>query len=127
MEREESPDRRAVLGRALGAAPSLAAGGVVLAAKPLDPDAGVTAPEDLMKEHGVLDRCLLLYEEGIRRLRANEEVPPEVFQHTATLVRQFVAEYHEKNNEERYIFPQFKKAGKLTDLVETLLRQHKAG
>jgi hemerythrin-like domain-containing protein len=92
-----------------------------------DPEQGVTAPEDLMKEHGVLDRCLLLYEEGIRRLRAKEEVSPEVFRHTATLVRQFVEEYHEKNNEERYIFPQFKKAGKLTDLVETLLRQHKAG
>src|SRR4051812_48835770 len=24
---------------------------------------GVTAPEDLMKEHGVLNRCLLVYEE----------------------------------------------------------------
>lgn len=92
-----------------------------------DPEQGVTAPEDLMKEHGVLDRCLLIYEEGIRRLRAKEAVPPEVFQHTATLVRRFVEEYHEKNNEERYIFPPFKKVGKLTDLVETLLRQHKAG
>ena len=30
-------------------------------------DVGVTAPEDLMKEHGVLDRCLLVYEEGIPR------------------------------------------------------------
>src|SRR5205809_4939997 len=91
-----------------------------------DPDQGETAPEDLMKEHGVLNRCLLIYEEGLRRLRAREEVTPQVFQHTATLIRHFVEEYHEKN-EENYIFPQFKRAGKLTDLVATLLKQHKAG
>src|SRR5437588_3783875 len=91
-----------------------------------DADQGVAAPEDLMKEHGVLNRCLLIYEEGLRRLRAKEEVTPAVFQHTATLIRHFVEEYHEKN-EENYIFPQFKRAGKLTNLVATLLKQHKAG
>src|SRR5216683_903638 len=91
-----------------------------------DPDEGVTAPEDLMKEHGVLNRCLLIYEEGVRRLRAREEIAPEVFLHTGTLIRHFVEQYHEKN-EEKYIFPQFKRAGKLTDLVNTLLTQHKAG
>jgi hemerythrin-like domain-containing protein len=89
-------------------------------------DEGVTAPEDLMKEHGVLNRCLLIYEEGMRRLQARQEIQPEVFQQTADLVRRFVEQYHEKN-EETYIFPVFKKAGKLTDLVDTLLAQHKAG
>src|SRR5712692_11453123 len=64
-----------------------------------DPDEGVTAPEDLMKEHGVLNRCLLIYEEGVRRIRARVEIPPEVFQHTAGLLRRFVEEYHEKNEE----------------------------
>jgi len=48
----------------------------------INPDAGVTAPEDLMKEHGVLNRCLLIYEEAIRRLRNKEEVAHEVFNHT---------------------------------------------
>src|SRR5207247_2525480 len=91
-----------------------------------DPDEGVTAPEDLMKEHGVLNRCLLLYEEGLRRLRGREEVSPELFQHTAGLIRRFVESYHEKN-EENFIFPVFRRAGKLTDLVAMLLRQHKAG
>jgi hemerythrin-like domain-containing protein len=92
----------------------------------INPDEGVTAPEDLMKEHGVLNRCLLIYEEGLRRLREKEDVPPTVFNHTARLVRKFVEEYHEKN-EEKYIFPVFEKARKLTDLVETLKTQHKAG
>src|SRR5438477_9505731 len=99
--------------------------GLGQAGEKIDPDEGVTAPEDLMKEHGVLNRCLLIYEEGLRRLRAKEEVTPQVFQHTATVVRHFVEEYHEKN-EENFIFPQFKRAGKLTDLVATLLKQHKA-
>lgn len=91
-----------------------------------DPDKGVTAPEDLMKEHGVLNRCLLIYEEGMRRVRRNEEVSPELFHHTADLVRRFVEEYHEKN-EENYIFPQFKRAQKLVELVDTLATQHRVG
>jgi len=89
-------------------------------------DEGVTAPEDLMKEHGVLNRCLLIYEEGQRRLQARQEIEPEIFEHTANLVRRFVEQYHEKN-EENYIFPVFQKAHKLTDLVDVLLAQHKAG
>jgi hemerythrin-like domain-containing protein len=92
----------------------------------LDPDEGVTAPEDLMKEHGVLNRCLLIYEAGLRRLQAREEVSPEVFGQTALLIRRFVEEYHERN-EELYIFPEFEKAGKLGSLVETLKVQHVAG
>lgn len=118
-------NRRAVLTVGMGAllgAPALGAP----RSSQLDPEEGVTAPEDLMKEHGVLNRCLLIYEEGLRRLHNNEEVPPAVFAHTAQLVRTFVEEYHEKN-EENHIFPVFVKAGKLTGLVETLKTQHKAG
>ncbi len=89
-------------------------------------DEGVTAPEDLMKEHGVLNRCLLIYEEAIRRVEAQQAIGPEVFHRTATLVRRFVEEYHEAN-EENYVFPVFHKAGKMTSLVQTLLTQHRAG
>src|SRR5204862_6039022 len=63
----------------------------------VEPDKGVTAPEDVMKEHGVLNRCLLIYEEGMRRLERKEQVSPDVFNQTAELVRKFVEEYHEKN------------------------------
>lgn len=119
-------NRRAVLtagAASLLAAPALAAP----TARPTwDPDEGVTAPEDLMKEHGVLNRCLLIYEEGLRRLAACQEVAPEVFSHTGNLVRRFVEQYHEKN-EEDYIFPVFVCARKLVELVETLKTQHKAG
>jgi hemerythrin-like domain-containing protein len=79
-----------------------------------------------MREHGVLNRILLVYEQGLRRLRANEDVPPEVFHKPATLVRTFVEDYHEKL-EENFIFPAFEKANKLADLVKVLKEQHRAG
>ncbi len=107
----------------IAAAPMLAFG---KAGEKLDPDEGVTAPEDLMKEHGVLNRCLLIYEEGMRRLRTGSEVSPEAFSQTAQLIRRFVEQYHEQN-EEKYIFPQFERAQKLVELVNTLKTQHRAG
>lgn len=86
----------------------------------------VSANEDLMREHGVLDRVLLIYEEGNRRIRDGEEVAPEVFTHSAQLVRKFVEDYHEKL-EEQFIFPAFQKANKQVELVSILKRQHEAG
>jgi hemerythrin-like domain-containing protein len=86
----------------------------------------VSAAEDLMREHGVLNRILLIYEEGLRRLRAKEDVPPETFQKPALLVRKFVEDYHEKL-EENFIFPEFEKRKKLVELVKVLRDQHQAG
>ncbi len=86
----------------------------------------VGATEDLMREHGVLNRVLLVYEEGLRRLHAKEDIPPEVFRATATLVRKFVEDYHEKL-EENFLFPAFEKKNTLTDLVKVLKKQHDAG
>src|SRR4051812_26748309 len=90
------------------------------------PEEEVGAAEDLMREHGVLNRILLIYEEGLRRLRDKEEVTPGVFHKPATLVRKFVEDYHEKL-EEKFIFPEFEKARKLVDLVKVLRQQHEAG
>jgi len=90
------------------------------------PDEEVGAAEDLMREHGALNRILLIYEEGLRRLRNKEDVPPDVFHRPATLVRTFVEDYHEKL-EERFIFPEFEKAKKHADLVKVLREQHEAG
>src|SRR5205814_4421574 len=90
------------------------------------PEEEISAPEDLMREHGVLNRILLIYEEGVRRLRAKEEVPPDVFHKPALLVRRFVEDYHEKL-EEKFIFPEFEKRNRLADLVQVLRQQHDAG
>lgn len=86
----------------------------------------VTPPEDLMREHGVLDRVLLIYEAVMRKLSANEDFNPEVLTGSAEVVRDFIQNYHEKL-EENYVFPRFRAAGQLTDLVNTLQIQHEAG
>lgn len=93
---------------------------------PVAPEEDVTANEDLMREHGVLKRALLIYREGIRRLDANEEIPPDALVDTARLIRRFVEEYHEKQ-EEDYIFPHFEKSGQKVELVRTLRLQHQRG
>lgn len=86
----------------------------------------ISAAEDLMREHGVLHRVLLVYEEGVRRIRNKDEVSPDVFHATASLVRKFVEDYHEKL-EERFIFPEFEKQRQHVDLVTVLRNQHQAG
>ena len=89
-------------------------------------ESGVAPPEDLMREHGALNRILLLYEEGIRRLDTRRPFPIETLASAAEIVRRFIEQYHEKL-EEDHLFPRFEKAGKLVDLVATLRRQHQAG
>jgi hemerythrin-like domain-containing protein len=97
-------------------------------AKPKDkgPAEDVSAPEDLMREHGVLRRIVLVYREGLRRIQAKEEVKPGVFHEAATLIRQFVEDYHEKL-EEDHVFPEFEKRKQMLPLVTALRKQHAAG
>ncbi len=54
------------------------------------------APEDLMREHGVLKRVLLIYEEGIRRIDAKQDLPPESIRNGAEIIRTFIEDYHGK-------------------------------
>lgn len=110
---------------------SLSAGSVLLGvgalAKEEKKDEDEVAPtEDLMREHGVLRRILLVYGEVIRRIDAKQEVKPEWVSSSATIIRDFIEDYHEKDEEE-FLFPRLQKAGKLTDLVTVLLAQHQAG
>jgi len=102
------------------------AAGIVGEKESPDNGEGVTPTEDLMREHGVLERVLLLYEEGIRRLDAHETLPPEALAEAAAVVRSFIEDYHEKQEEED-VFPRLEKAGKLADLTVILRAQHAAG
>ena len=94
--------------------------------KPKEMEEQVTPPEDLMREHGVLDRVLLLYEAGIRKWSSRADFDPALITQSAEIIRDFINNYHEKS-EEDHVFPRFRKAGKMVDLVGTLLRQHEAG
>jgi len=90
------------------------------------PPEEVTPSEDLMREHGVLNRLLLLYDEALRRSDAHELIPGATVVGAAEIIRRFIEQYHERLEEE-HVFPVFEKAGKLVDLVKTLRRQHQAG
>jgi hemerythrin-like domain-containing protein len=86
----------------------------------------VSPAEDLMREHGVLKRILLIYGEALRRIEANEELPPQALLDSAKIIRSFIEDYHEKL-EEDFLFPRFRKAKQLVELVEVLNNQHRAG
>jgi hemerythrin-like domain-containing protein len=86
----------------------------------------VSPVEDLMREHGVLRRVLLLYEDVARRIEHQEPFRIEVLTSATGIVRRFVEDYHEKL-EEDFVFPRFERANKLVDLVTVLRQQHQAG
>jgi hemerythrin-like domain-containing protein len=86
----------------------------------------VSPPEDLMREHGVLRRILLIYEDIQGRLNNGKEFPHETLSTSADIIQKFIEQYHEKL-EEDYLFPRFEKAGRLVDLVKILREQHRAG
>jgi hemerythrin-like domain-containing protein len=89
-------------------------------------DEGVSPAEDLMREHGLLNRVLLIYDHHLHLLAAKQPFDGSVLVSAADVIRRFVEEYHEKL-EEDFLFPRFRKAGKLVSLVDTLQAQHKAG
>ena len=109
------------------------AGGMALLSRPEtliaedeEHEEDVSTNEDLMREHGILKRVMLAYDEIIRRVHSGQNFPPDTVTDGATIIRKFIEDYHEKLEEE-HLFPRFRKAGKLVDLVNTLYAQHQAG
>jgi hemerythrin-like domain-containing protein len=100
------------------------------AATKKDEDAlAVTAAEDLMREHGVLRRALLVYVEAASRLeRGVTDVSAEALMLTAQLSRHFGEDCHERGLEEAHVFPAVVKAGgKHAALARTLIAQYARG
>jgi hemerythrin-like domain-containing protein len=128
MKTIPDPNRRKFLGTSglVFAASALGGAASLFGKEEEEKNEEVSPPEDLMREHGVLKRILLVYGEAIRHIEANQDLPPEPLAESARIIREFVEDYHEKL-EEDYLFPRFKKANKLVDLVDVLLQQHQAG
>ncbi len=82
--------------------------------------------EDLMRDHGVLRRIMLVYDEVARRLKQGEEFPLRVLTESNDLVRRYMQDYHEEN-EQFHVFNWLAQAGKLVELVAILYQQHLAG
>jgi hemerythrin-like domain-containing protein len=89
----------------------------------------VTATEDLMREHGVLRRALLVFLEVVPKLRQNPGgVDAAALQQAAKLFRTFGEDYHERMLEEQHIFPLIRKQGpELKRYAEILVEQHNRG
>jgi hemerythrin-like domain-containing protein len=129
MNPKERTGRRILLGA--GAALGLSAGGAARAGsrrpeKKEKPEEDVGPGEDLMREHGVLRRVLLVYGEAGRRLEAGTDFDIATVQDSAQLIRRFIEDYHERQEEEM-VFPRFERAHKLVELVHVLRAQHQAG
>jgi hemerythrin-like domain-containing protein len=96
------------------------------AASDTEPSAPVLPPEDLMREHGLLERLLLVYEDTAQRLDSGDTKVITALGDAADIMRRFVEEYHEKL-EEDWVFPYMVRTNQHIDLVTTLRRQHEAG
>ncbi len=134
LNREDSGYRRRFLQLLASGALLIAAGSIsdntaeatTPAEGPESLEGEISPAERLMREHGVLKRVLLIYGECIRRINAGADLPPSALINSASIIRSFIEDYHEKL-EEDFLFPRFRDVHKLVDLVDVLAEQHKAG
>ena len=119
-----SPSRRAAFG-----AVALAGSAALLASCGKGDDEDVSATEDMMREHGVLRRILVVYRETAGLLRADAaKVDAGAIVAAADLFRRFGEDYHEHKLEEEHVFPAVRKAGgEAAGLIDTLVAQHRRG
>jgi hemerythrin-like domain-containing protein len=89
----------------------------------------VSATEDLMREHGVLRRLLIVCRESAAMLRSNATgLDARALAAAADLFKTFGEDYHERQLEEQHIFPAVQRAGgDAAALIAPLLTQHRRG
>ena len=83
-------------------------------------DEDVSPAEDLMREHGVLERVLLIYREIMRRIDQQTGLltrPSNVVCRADSLLRRGLP----RETRRRYLFPRFRKANRLVDLDGNLV------
>lgn len=94
-----------------------------------DNEKNVSAVEDLMREHGILRRALLVYVETALKIRKDAQtIYANGLNRAAKLLKAFGEDYHERKLEEAYIFPRVKRGGGEAALyVDVLIQQHNRG
>jgi hemerythrin-like domain-containing protein len=113
-------------GALVGTLAGLTGIGLVSSCKEENEEDEISPAEDLMREHGVLNRIMMIYDNCRAKLVNKEEFNVDALRDSANIIRSFIEDYHEKL-EEKYLFPRFVNANKLVDLVQTLYVQHHAG
>ena len=108
--------------------------GVALAAKkeakppPPPPEKKIGAVEELMRQHGVLRRVLLVYRQAATQLRGGTKIDPKLLRQVAQLFRDFGENFHERMLEQAYVFPTLRNnEGPVAALDSTLVQQHDRG
>lgn len=93
------------------------------------PEQEISATEDLMREHGILRRILIVYSEVPAMLRRPQaRFDASAIGDAAVLFRDFGENYHERRLEEERVFPDVVRyGGAAARLVPVLLRQHGRG
>ena len=114
-----------------GIAFAVGAAGVEVANLALDSSGSsenLTQPPDvdLMQEHGILKRVLLVYQEASRRIATGQPAPAAEIHQSALIIHDFIEGFHEAL-EEGYVFPRLTKARTLVSTVDTLYVQHSRG
>jgi hemerythrin-like domain-containing protein len=124
----QTPRRRAVLlcGGGLVAGAAAASSGWALSAQPAPDPAVIPPDDDLMREHGVLKRVLLCYQEMIARVQAGAPLDVRDVHDAALIIHDYIEGFHE-GLEEGYVFPRLVNAGRMASTVTTLLVQHARG
>jgi hemerythrin-like domain-containing protein len=125
------PRRQVLFASALAAGAALAGCAGNRAAKGSAKSKGagdeISPVEDLMREHGVLRRVLLIYDDAALRLETGGlDVDPGVLTQASGIIKSFIEEYHEKL-EENFLFPRFEQNNVQKDLVAVLRVQHSVG
>jgi Hemerythrin HHE cation binding domain len=131
----ERLNRRGAIALAAALATGTVANGLLVPARAADKtpadkgqggDDDISATEDLMREHGVLRRALIVYAELASRLQTGRrDLNFAALADAAKLFREFGENYHERILEEEYVFPEVRKTtGPNEKLVEVLLAQH---
>src|SRR5207244_2021903 len=96
------------------------------AKQPTEPE--ITATEDLMREHSVIRRALLVYAALVPRLRTKpKSVDTARLRRTGELFRKFAEEYHERQLEEGHIFPLIRRMKDVAAYADVLTAQHARG
>jgi hemerythrin-like domain-containing protein len=125
---EQRIRRRDVFAAAGGLAAGAAAAGIPLALTSSGPAASAepTPGEDLMSEHGLLVRILLIYRNQISQFQATGQVDASHLHDGALIIHDYIEGFHEILEEE-FVFPRLLDAGQLRSTIVTLLLQHGRG
>ena len=107
----ELPDasRRRLIAGLSGVVLAAGSAGAALAAKKEakppapPPEKKIGAVENLMRQHGVLSRVLLVYRHAAAQLRGGTKIDPKLLRQTAQLFRDFGENFHERMLEQTYV------------------------